>query len=119
MSSQLSDFNAVAQSGQELSRESLWPAEIKMAGSNTVIACSGGSVRNDDSTLDLGGPVVPFEVGFRVLKSALSNVLPEVGTNLSWRVAGAVAWRGPVRVDRAYDPNDGTTFILQGGNREK
>ncbi len=81
--SQLTDFNAAAQSGQEMSRENLWPASITLPGVVGEIACSGGSVRETGVHLMVGGMMGEFLLAFRVRKELLTGP-PEVNTRLGY-----------------------------------
>lgn len=113
MISQFDDFRGLAQSGQELSRESLWPAEIKFADS-PAIPCSGGGQRFDPAQLGNGYRDVDFEVSFRVRKELIADRFADiVGTVIEWREFGDPAWQPRVRVDSATSPaGDQSTYLL-------
>lgn len=117
---QLEDFAALAQSGQELSRETLFPAEILVDGTETVLPCSGGSLRENEKQFVAGGFLEDFEITFRVRRELVTEIPLEVSaTKFQWRRAGETEWRGRVLLLQIADGNGGTTYLLQGNSVSK
>ncbi len=70
MSTQLDDFNSLAQSGQELSLESLFPATVTIAGQS--YACSRSAWKSVPKILETGAMVDSWQCRVRVRKALLS-----------------------------------------------
>lgn len=111
MTSQLSDFQDAAQSGQELSAETLRPAEILIAGFSDPITCATGALNLAGESLGMGGMLPDTPISFRV-RRILFSTPPAIGGLLQWRVPGELAYRATMRIESIIDRPNHPALIL-------